>query len=689
MGKVGTSEHKPANRPAWHIAVISFFILTLELALIRQVPAEVRVISYFTNLLLMATFFGLGLGCILQKWRSLYWLTPLGLCLLALFILYARGIVIYSEAKSVHFWLQYGNLPKTAPRLPLFFSVLSVFLLGGITFVGIGQALARAMDQYPRLVAYSWDLAGSITGTVAFAVGSYFGMPPWLWVPIGALMWGLVQVRNWPARTIHIAAGALFLVFVSSDEPSRWSPYYYIQYVRGGEGIRVWVNSSFHQLGVDLTTDDPQYADMPAAVIKKFSRPYDVYRQYHQGIAPKKVLILGAGTGNDVNIALHNGAEQITAVEIDPVILELGEEFNTSHPYQEDRVELVVDDARHFLWNTEKRFDLVVFGTLDSQTLLSAHANLRLENYVYTRESFEDVKRVLAPEGMFAAYYSVFKPWLVGRILATARPAFGDSIKAWLSGSNYLFNAVVMGANGVTGFSLSERQAQIADAEIPATDNWPFLYLKKPTISPVYRKLSVVLLVLITGAFIVVRSQHRVAGLHTNFLLFGLGFTLMESAAVVRLALLFGATWVTNALVFFSVLVTIFLANLLTLKGRAPSLRAAWIGLLALVLVNYLAPLQIFFALDIVPRVGLLIVFIGLPVFFAAVCFSRLFAVQKMTGAALGMNLVGAMGGGLLEYLSMALGMRAIWLIALGVYFAAYLATVSKPGLATRSPLAA
>jgi hypothetical protein len=32
-------------------------------------------------------------------------------------------------------------------------------------------------------------------------------------------------------------------------------------------------------------------------------------------------------------------------------------------------------------------FDLVVVGTLDSQTLLSGHANLRLANYVYTVES--------------------------------------------------------------------------------------------------------------------------------------------------------------------------------------------------------------------------------------------------------------------------------------------------------------
>ena len=66
------TEARPLGRsPAWHIAVVSFTVLVLELALIRQVPAEVRIVSYFTNLLLFASFFGLGLGAILQSWRNL------------------------------------------------------------------------------------------------------------------------------------------------------------------------------------------------------------------------------------------------------------------------------------------------------------------------------------------------------------------------------------------------------------------------------------------------------------------------------------------------------------------------------------------------------------------------------------------------------------------------------------------
>lgn len=71
----------PAPPPLWRIAAISFVALALELAFIRQIPAEVKAISYFTNLVLMASFFGLGLGCILQGKRSLLWLLPAGVLL--------------------------------------------------------------------------------------------------------------------------------------------------------------------------------------------------------------------------------------------------------------------------------------------------------------------------------------------------------------------------------------------------------------------------------------------------------------------------------------------------------------------------------------------------------------------------------------------------------------------------------
>jgi hypothetical protein len=187
-------------------------------------------------------------------------------------------------------------------------------------------------------------------------------------------------------------------------------------------------------------------------------------------------------------------------------------------------------------------------------------------------------------------------------------------------------------------------------------------------------QILTVVLLLVGAAFVVLRRLHPVRGLHAEFLLLGLAFSLMEAAAVVRLALLFGSTWTVNAAVFASVLLTIFVANLCVQWRRAPPLELSFALLFASVIANWALPLDPLFTLPVPGRLIATAVLVGTPVFFAAVCFSRLFADQAVTGYPLGVNLVGAMAGGVLEYVSMITGMRAVWLLVLVIYLLAWLA---------------
>ena len=491
----------------------------------------------------------------------------------------------------------------------------------------------------------------------------------------------------------------MFLLFLQSDYEARWSPYYLIQFQQEKLGLRVYVNSSFHQLAVDFVSRDAALSAMQEQIMKKFSIPYEIYKNYHKGEAPKKVLILGAGTGNDAVVALQNGAKEITAVDIDPVILELGKKYNMAKPYDDKKVRTVVDDARHFIKSTKEKYDLIILGTLDSQTLLSGQTNLRLENYVYTREAFLDMKERLADKGVLGAYYSVFRDkssWLFGRLFKTVEEAFGAETKIFIvTNSDFLFNTIIVGTKGISDFSLAQDSSGAVSPEMAATDDWPFLYLEKPTISPLYLKLFGLILVLIFGVFLLLKKLQPADGAKLNFLFLGIGFTLMEAAAIVRLALVFGATWVVNAIVFAAVLAMIFLANFLVLRKtridpassrlaglrgagtnkheqNKVGLRNAWIGLGLAVLVNIFFNVSWLFLLPTFFRVMAAGLLIGLPVYFAATCFSHLFSREKTTGYALGINLVGAMAGGILEYFSMMFGMRAVWIIVLGVYVLAW-----------------
>ncbi len=657
--------------PAWRIAFLSFTILSLELSFIRQIPAEVRAISYFTNLVLMAAFFGLGLGCILQQRRRLFLLLPVGVGLVFLFILLGRGIVIYEPSRAVHFWLEHDAVPGRARDLPLLPAALAAFVVSALPFVALGQALARAMDQRPRLVAYGWDIAGSLLGTILFSVSSMMGVPPWAWVATLAALCAFVLTPRTFERAFLVAAGLAFLLFSRSPLEGIWSPYYLVQYRQEPVGLRVFVNSSFHQLALRFAGGEAFVQRAEAVMFAKWGRPYQIYREAH-GRPPGRVLVLGAGTGNDVVMALANGASRVVAVEIDPVILGLGRRENRARPYADPRVSAVVDDARHFLRGQHEPFDMIVFGTLDSQVLLSGHANLRLENYVYTRESLADARRLLADGGMVAVYYSVFKPWLLSRLYSTVRSVFGDDSRIFVDQDPMLFNTTLLGGRNLAGVrDTAENVAQYGGGRA-VSDDWPFPYLERPGIAPLYLELMGAVAVLVGAVFLLLRRVHPASGLHANFLFLGLGFTLMESSAVVRLALLFGSTWVVNSVVFSSVLLTIFVANLLVQRGLTPPLRLVWIALAAFVFANYALPVSALVALGAAWRVVAAGLLIGLPVFCAALAFSLLFRREPVTGYPLGVNLVGAMAGGLLEYTSMALGMRAVWLIVLGVYALAW-----------------
>lgn len=671
---------------AWPIAVISGTVLALELAFIRELPAEVRAISYFTNLVLMASFFGLGVGCMLERARSVAWLLPVGLVATAAFMFFTRGLVVYDGAQNVHYWLAHDARAGGVHELPVFAAAFLAFLSTALVFVGLGQRLASALNAQPRLTGYGWDILGSLLGTWAFVLASTLGVPPWLWPPVTMLLMAATVLPTWRSRALHVAAGALFLLFSQSTHAARWSPYYFVQHEQQRNGLRVWVNSSFHQLALNLDPRRADLADIRALATKKFGIPYDEYQRHH-GTPPKRVLILGAGTGNDVNIALGRGAERVVAVEIDPVILALGREHNATHPYADPRVETVVDDARHYLHASHERFDLVVFGTLDSQTLLSGHANLRLENYVYTVESFRDVVRHLAPTGMLVAYYSIFKPWLVARLYRTICGELSPHCQVLRLDNPFLFDTIFLAGPGLPASKPPPLLELAAKHVLPSTDDWPFLYVEAPTIATVYLQLMAAVGALILGVFWLLRRGVAARG-RWHFLFLGMGFTLLESAAVVRLSLLFGSTWVVNAVVFSAVLGMVFVANWAVLRDRAPTLPQAMLGLVLGVLLNYLLTPASLLGLPGLVRVAACTAAIGTPVLFAAVCFSRLFARERSTGAALGLNMIGAMAGGLAEYSSMLLGMRAVWLLVLAVYLCAILSClrVSQAASALAQP---
>ena len=148
---------------------------------------------------------------------------------------------------------------------------------------------------------------------------------------------------------------ALPLLAWSEPLPTLWSPYQKLTFfplVEEAGGRRVAcgevinVNNVGYQAMLDL--DPGRMAEAPEVY-----PPAEVRRSHYvlpyALVGPReKVLVLGAGSGNDVAAALRAGARAVQAVEIDPVIVALGRERHPNRPYASERVEVSIDDARAF-----------------------------------------------------------------------------------------------------------------------------------------------------------------------------------------------------------------------------------------------------------------------------------------------------------------------------------------------------
>ena len=66
------------------------------------------------------------------------------------------------------------------------------------------------------------------------------------------------------------------------------------------------------------------------------------------------------------------GAKAVDAVEIDPAIIAIGEAAHPERPYQHPGVRTIVNDARSFFRTTTGKYDMVVYGLLDSHSVLKS-----------------------------------------------------------------------------------------------------------------------------------------------------------------------------------------------------------------------------------------------------------------------------------------------------------------------------
>lgn len=673
----------------WWIVLAAGVSLYLELMMIRIQAECSPVFAYYKNVSLLSCFLGLGIGYTKGSRRPLatpFVMPGLALQIVLLYLIRSRGALMFYLRNPISERVALGLLsPDTLGHvLTVYGFITFFFILNSLCFVPVGHLVSRLMARQDKLVSYGWNLAGSLLGIAFFYLLSALWAPASIWIALAAIA-VLVFLRKHTNTLLPSVFAALIALAVVpfSFHPNRinvYSPYQLITMefapARNIGSISANIKSSnipYQSLW------SYQAAELDAeimAMMAQYELPYLIKPM------PDSVLIVGSGAGNDVAAAVRNQAGEIDAVEIDPAILRYGKLFHPDRPYQSSNVNAVVNDARAYIRHTDKTYDLIVYGLLDSHNLLSAKSGVRLDSYVYTVEAFREARARLRDGGVIAMTFS--GGWvrpelrLISKLHLMLREAFDGQSAAVYAGRDSV--GLFIG----TDFELPSDQLpveftditdKIASGEFQAdkgTDDWPFFYM------PVRKyPISYVSLILVLLAISLLFVRQLVSESSSNFsvpcFLLGAGFMLVETKAITELALVYGSTWVVVGVVIAAILCMAFTANLLVIKKGVPHPAISY-GLLLLTIIvglnmssTSLSGVTLWWSRVIMTAV------LTLPLFFSGFAFSAELRQSVSVGVALSSNLLGAMVGGFLEYNSMYFGYRSLYYIALALYAIAFI----------------
>lgn len=668
------------RRTVFQLLAISFLSLYFELSLIRFVNSTVQVVAYFNNFMIISAFLGLGVGSALAPSRkNIFNAFPAVFCAVIGVMLLLGSYTVSGDLAQDVFWSATAGTQSNAPVTLI---IILVFLSSVIFFIPLGFKLGWCLLQFEnRLVAYAYDLTGSFLGVLFFAMISYLRLQPWQWFTIGSLFALCLLPRAFRLVGLVFMVGGVLLTLI----PPRglWSPYYKITLrplLMGDEGR---VKSLGYSVLVDkLRIQDALNfgPDLERSDLRSWISYYELPYYFRQ---PHKILILGGGSGNDTAVALKHGPDRVDVVEIDPVLTDFGFFLHPQRPYRDPRVNAINDDARAFLKGNHETYDLIVMNALDSHHQLPGLSTLRLESYIYTMQSFSEVHKHMTPDSIFVVHLSSSRPWMGERLFKSLSQAFNHEPRLFSTpGSPGGSVAFVFGPDAVLSKALRDHPWELL--EVPpdrfqksttrvATDDWPHLYLADNEIPYLYYKvLAVIILVTFLSLLKPLAKAGTQASLH--FLFLGAGFMLLETSSITRVALLFGSTWIITAIVIASILLVIFLGNLLVMKDISLNSSLCWVGLFGSLSINYFVPIGFILNYSLWTRLFLTVCWVGLPVFFASLLFSNSFRSVKNTASIFAANLLGVVIGGSLEYSSMIFGLKFLYLIAMMAYGAAMIA---------------
>lgn len=644
----------------------SLAFLALQLGLTRLLSALLS--HHYVFAVVALALLGLGLGGVLT--HALHARRRVTLCGFSLLALYAAAGAL-SSAAALAGVLGLAQAPYFYSHALWYFAILfAPFLAGGLFF-------AEAYRQFPRLSGqvYGADLMGAAVGSlIAIALLNLWGGIGGSYV-LTAMMAAAacllaVPVRSRRGLVLGLSLAALLLTTalallqiggrLVSDIPRHINPDKEIYDAIHGpwrgeimstrwsafgrtEMIRYRDNDAHRDIYIDGTAGTPMYrfsGDFanPGPAVEKLQAefpgafPFRFLSSEQRG----RALIIGPGGGRDVLLAASAGFDQITAVEVNPDLLQLVREqraFNGGLYTDFEHIRVVQAEGRHFIKRDRSRYDLIMLSLPVTNTSRSREGFALTESFLLTAEALGDYLEHLTPQGQLLVI--THDELAVVRLLRLALDAMqargvgaAQAMQHLYVVGSFPYPVVVIGQQPLeprlapqilrqihqAGYSVNASYAPyirqqglmnpmlqalgLGALDLPAmeqvvagyghdistvSDNRPFFYnmdpgLPAPLPSLLWTALAAAALVcgypLLRG-LPSGQGRRRLPAYVLLFAALGFGFMLIEISVVQRLTFFLGDPVLALAVLLFSLLVFMGLGSLASSRIPPPRLKAA------------------------------------------------------------------------------------------------------------------
>jgi spermidine synthase len=467
------------------IALSGLTALACEVLWTRSMSLLFGATTYTFSLILAVFLAGLGLGSSVGATLGRGLARPrvaLGWCQLALCVAMAWTSWVLTD--SLPYW---PINPSIAPNawyqfqldlVRALFAALPASILWGMSFPLALAAVANNTGDPARLVGrvYAANTVGAIVGSLTASlllvvwIGTQHAQQ--VLIVVAALS-GLMLLADSRVSSVGLAlAGALAGLLVLGVHPV---PGVFIAYGRytatqlgqsqiiySGEGWNASVAVSERSNGVR------NYHN--AGKVQASSEPQDMRLQRMLGhlttLVPKQaktVVVIGCGAGVTAGaVSIDPAVEHETIAEIEPLVPRVVSTYFAEHNFdvvRNKKVEVHIDDARHFLFTTDRKFDAITSDPLDPWVKGAA--------MLYTREFFELAKSRLNPGGIVTLFVQLYESntEAVKSEVATFFEAFpkGMIFANTYNGAGY--DLVLLGQVDGTTINLDEMEARLQKPE--------------------------------------------------------------------------------------------------------------------------------------------------------------------------------------------------------------------------------